>query len=263
MGYRTMDNDWREWIQHNVARGCSKDELFDILAKEGFESGAIRQALNSPPRPLVIPNLRRIDTERAELYLAEGFLDPAHCRRIIELMPGRLRRSTITVENEPDQYFRRSQTCDLDPGIDPAVQRMDERICAALQIPPALAEPTQAQHYEPGDEFKAHTDYFEAYEIDKFSTATLGQRTWTFMIYLNEPQSGGETDFVNLGVSIRPQTGLAVIWNNLYADGTPNPDTLHHGKPVLAGSKAIITKWFRQPLSSGDGAEKTRLPPGS
>jgi prolyl 4-hydroxylase len=42
---------------------------------------------------------------------------------------------------------------------------------------------------------------------------------------------------------------MAVIWNNLYPDGTPNPDTLHQGMPVKAGHKAIITKWFRKPPS--------------
>ena len=34
---------------------------------------------------------------------------------------------------------------------------------------------------------------------------------------------------------------------NLRHDGTGNYDTLHHGTPVKAGYKAIITKWFRRP----------------
>jgi prolyl 4-hydroxylase len=158
-----------------------------------------------------------------------------------------LRPSTITVADEPDKYFRRSQTCDLSLIDHPAVRRLDARICAAMQIGPALAEPTQGQYYGVDDEFKAHTDYFEAYELEKFSTPTLGQRSWTFMMYLNEPEAGGATDFPNLGVSIRPRTGRAVIWNNMTLEGQPNPYTLHHGTPVKAGNKAIITKWFRRP----------------
>ena len=43
-----------------------------------------------------------------------------------------------------------------------------------------------------------------------------------------------------------PRLGQAIIWNNLYQDGRPNPDTLHHGMPVEQGYKAVITKWFRQ-----------------
>jgi len=60
-------------------------------------------------------------------------------------------------------------------------------------------------------------------------------------------ESGGETAFVNVGLAIPPKAGTAVLWNNLRADGTPNFDTMHHGTPVKAGHKAIITKWFRRP----------------
>jgi len=42
-----------------------------------------------------------------------------------------------------------------------------------------------------------------------------------------------------------PVKGLALAWNNLQADGTPNPFTLHESIPVEAGSKWVITKWFR------------------
>jgi prolyl 4-hydroxylase len=52
---------------------------------------------------------------------------------------------------------------------------------------------------------------------------------------------------------VRPKTGLAVIWNNLYPVGRTNYDTLHHGTPVKAGYKAIITKWFRHPRAGVTG----------
>jgi prolyl 4-hydroxylase len=69
------------------------------------------------------------------------------------------------------------------------------------------------------------------------------------MVYLNEPHSGGATAFTSAGFVVQPKTGRAVIWNNLDADGQPNPGTIHQGMPVLAGNKAIITKWFRCPRS--------------
>jgi len=47
--------------------------------------------------------------------------------------------------------------------------------------------------------------------------------------------------------AVLPPIARAAIWNNLKAHGTPNYDTLHHGVPVKAGYKAIITKWFRRP----------------
>ena len=73
-----------------------------------------------------------------------------------------------------------------------------------------------------GQEFKAHTDYFEAEQYDKYATA-MGQRTYTFFIYLNDVEEGGETDFESLGLVVRPRQGSAIVWNNLDANGIPNP----------------------------------------
>eukprot|EP01129_Flabellula_baltica_P011925 TRINITY_DN5308_c0_g1_i2.p1 TRINITY_DN5308_c0_g1~~TRINITY_DN5308_c0_g1_i2.p1 ORF type:complete len:270 (+),score=56.72 TRINITY_DN5308_c0_g1_i2:668-1477(+) len=73
----------------------------------------------------------------------------------------------------------------------------------------------------------------------------MGQRTWTFMIYLNDVEEGGETEFTEIGEVFTPQKGRAVIWNSLLPDGTPNYHSMHKGSPVIKGEKAIITKWFR------------------
>ena len=56
----------------------------------------------------------------------------------------------------------------------------------------------------------------------------------------------GGTQFAVIGKTFQPRKGRAVIWNNLYPDGTPNYATLHSGMPVLRGHKVIITKWFRE-----------------
>ncbi len=246
MAEAMLDERWRDWVAQNIERGCAREELLGILLREGFDYEASRQALY----PLAVPNLERIDSGELELYIAEQFLDGAECSRLIALMQGGLRRSTITTPGEPDKFFRRSRTCDLGLLDDPLVRGIDARICAGMQIPPELGEPMQGQHYDVDDEFKPHTDYFEAYELEQHCTPTLGQRSWTFMIYLNEPPGGGATAFVGTGILVRPKTGMAVIWNNLLPDGRPNPATLHHGMPVKAGYKAIITKWFRKPRAT-------------
>jgi prolyl 4-hydroxylase len=41
----------------------------------------------------------------------------------------------------------------------------------------------------------------------------MGQRTYTFMIYLNEVKEGGETEFKKLNQSFSPMKGKALIWN--------------------------------------------------
>jgi prolyl 4-hydroxylase len=269
MPIKQFDSRWRTWLRHNIDRGCSKDELFTILIKEGFEPIEIQHemkyspemnytpAMPSPPLETaahggpskdLLPGLSRHESPLLELYTVDDFLTRKACEDLVRLIKARLRPSTISHAGASDATFRTSRTCDLD-GRNAIVGKLDRDICAAMRLPASHAEPTQGQYYEVGQEFKPHTDYFETYELGKFSTPTLGQRSWTFMVYLNEPQSGGATAFTNAGFAVQPKTGRAVIWNNLTAAGHPNPDTIHQGTPVLAGNKAIITKWFRRPRS--------------
>ena len=259
---KPLNDEWRTWIRHNVARGCSRDELFRILAKEGFDLVEIGSELgptpntaptpstapasDTAPKAALLPGLQRHGAPLLELYTAENFVDARVCTALVELIKAHLRPSTISSEGAPEASFRTSRTCDLDERY-PVVRDLNRRICAALDASPAYAEATQGQYYEVTQEFKAHTDYFETYELERFSTATWGQRTWTFMVYLNEPQAGGETRFVDGGFAFKPKLGQALIWNNLQPDGLPNPHTLHQGMPVTSGAKAIITKWFRRP----------------
>ena len=121
------------------------------------------------------------------------------------------------------------------------------RLFALNGIDPAHGEPVQGQRYEVGQEFKAHTDYFEPGGQDFVKYCSVaGQRTWTFMIYLNEVEAGGATRFKVVDKLFRPETGKLVCWNNHRPDGSLNAATLHHGMKVRKGVKYVITKWYRE-----------------
>lgn len=124
---------------------------------------------------------------------------------------------------------------------------VDHKIAALLGLDLSASEPLQGQRYAPGQEFRPHTDTFEpgGYDYHVY-TAEAGQRTWTAMVYLNVPDDGGATRFKAIDKTIQPEAGKLVTWNNLAADGQPNPATLHQGMKVRRGNKYIITKWFRQ-----------------
>ncbi len=111
----------------------------------------------------------------------------------------------------------------------------------------ALGEPLQGQRYAAGQEFRAHTDSFNPGSYDYYAhTANGGQRTWTARVYLNAPEEGGATRFKAIAKTIQPETGKLLAWDNLAADGLPNPATIHHGMKVRRGVKYIVTKWFRE-----------------
>ena len=184
-------------------------------------------------------------TRELELFVVRGFLDPATCLALIERIDAKRRPSTLA-DDVGIANFRTSETCDLD-WRDPLVGDVDRKIAALLGLSLASSEPPQGQRYAPGQEFKPHTDTFEPGSYDYYvHTAGRGQRTWTAMIYLNEPEQGGATRFKLIGKTIAPETGKLLAWNNLLPDGRANPATLHQGLKVRSGTKYIVTKWFRQ-----------------
>lgn len=207
-------------------------------ARLAWLGAQVRQRLNA------IPGVERVPTELADMYLAPGFLTRRDCRDLVKLIDAGAVPSTLFRGTErPD--FRTSWTCHL-PSSEPLVESLEEYISELLGIHSAYAETAQGQRYRPGEQYKAHHDFFHAGQDYWTNEAPRGgQRTWTAMIYLNEPKQGGETEFPLLDVAIKPQAGTLVMWNNIASDGTPNMKTLHAAKPVIAGVKHVITKWYR------------------
>lgn len=191
------------------------------------------------------PGVQRVPSPRLDLFVVKRFLDPGTCAGLIERIDARRRPSTIA-DDLGDAAFRTSETCDLD-GQDPLVAGVDAAIAELLGIAPGRGEPIQGQRYAPGQEFKPHTDTFEPDKEDYYvHCAATGNRSWTAMIYLNQPDEGGATRFKAIAKTIQPETGKLLAWNNLLPDGRPNPATLHQGMKVRRGTKYIVTKWFRE-----------------
>jgi prolyl 4-hydroxylase len=200
---------------------------------------------SSAARLLAVPGMQRVPSPRLELFVLRGFLTGEECAALIERIDAGRRPSTLADHNG-DHYFRTSETCDLD-HTDAAVAALDAKLAALSGIAPAHGEPLQGQRYDVGQEFKAHTDYFDegGADYERFC-AVAGQRTWTFMIYLNAVEAGGATRFRVIDKTIRPETGKLLAWNNRRADHSLNPATLHHGMPVRQGVKYVITRWYRE-----------------
>ena len=191
------------------------------------------------------PAIRRAKVEQAEIYYHPGFLSDAECDKLIAMIDANRRPSTLLAASE-DPDFRTSESCDLDRWS-PDVRPIDERMAALLDIPPEHGETMQGQRYAPGQQFRAHYDWFnEQQDYWPAMKASGGQRTWTAMIYLNDVEEGGATWFPQAGVRVAPKRGLLLAWNNMKPDGSPNLGTLHEGTPVVQGVKYIITKWFRE-----------------
>lgn len=194
--------------------------------------------------------VQRVPTPKAEIFQAKRFIPAELCAGLIALIEADRRPSTIADDNG-DPTFRTSETCDL-AADNRYVRALEERFLALSGIDPAYGEPIQGQRYAQGQEFKAHTDYFDPHGQDyqKFC-ALSGQRTWTFMIYLNDVAAGGATRFRHLDKMFQPEMGKLLFWNNRLPTGAVNPATLHHGMKVRRGVKYVITKWYREGVWRG------------
>ena len=131
--------------------------------------------------------VQRVPSRDLTLFIRRDFLSAAECAALIERIEANRRPSTIADANG-DGYFRTSETCDLDHG-DPFVATIDAKLAAFAGIDPAYGEPIQGQRYDVGQEFKAHTDYFDPKGADypKYCSVA-GNRTWTLMVYLDRTQ---------------------------------------------------------------------------
>ncbi|MCH4892830.1 oxygenase [Sphingomonas sp. SFZ2018-12] len=203
-----------------------------------------------PGKPIIAqimtqPRVQRVPSPKVTLFICRDFLDAALCDALVGRIDRDRRPSTIADPNG-DAYFRTSETCDFD-AADPLAQEVEARINRFCGIDPAHGEPLQGQRYAVGQEFKPHTDYFSPQGVDfERFCGRSGNRTWTVMLYLNVPEAGGATRFKAIDKTIQPERGKLLAWNNNRPDGTPNPATIHHGMKVRAGTKYVLTKWFRE-----------------
>jgi prolyl 4-hydroxylase len=183
-----------------------------------------------------------------QIYTFDNFLTPEDCQTLIEESDKKLRPSTVS--NIKDEIIlskdRTSKTADLHYFNSSYLNQIDNKITSFMGLDPFTGEIMQTQKYEPGQYYKAHTDYFHPLTREyRTYTEWMGQRTWTFMLYLNDVAEGGETYFKHLKLKVKPKQGMAIFWNNLYRNGIPNPKTLHEACPPVSGDKYVITKWFR------------------
>jgi prolyl 4-hydroxylase len=180
-----------------------------------------------------------------DIYIVRDFLDERDCREMIALIDRDNEPSKLLSYNG-DPEFRTSHSCNVDPG-DPIVQRVEGKLTNLMGIEPIHGETIQGQLYTVGQQFKPHYDFFhktEAYWQEMVRSG--GQRTWTAMVFLNDVEGGGETHFPSASVKVTPKRGNLLCWNNMDLIGEPNSYALHQGMPVTAGTKYIITKWFRE-----------------
>lgn len=148
----------------------------------------------------LIDRIETIGPERAPITTGRGFV-----------MDPRVRNNTRSMFDDPSLaalIFERIQT------FVPAAMCGEES-------PVGLNERWRCYRYEPGQFFAPHYDGAFVRNEQEGSRLTL-------ILYLNEDFEGGETNFLDLDVSVRPRTGQALLFQHAL---------LHESAPIVRGTK--------------------------
>jgi predicted 2-oxoglutarate/Fe(II)-dependent dioxygenase YbiX len=81
--------------------------------------------------------------------------------------------------------------------------------------------------YEEGQEYKAH-----------FDDGPTTNRIISAILYLNDDFEGGEIEFIHMGIKIKPQAGMLIVFPSSY------PYT-HVAHPVTKGKKYALVTWIK------------------
>ena len=191
------------------------------------------------------PNAEAAGNGKADLFLLRNLLTTRQCAKLIKVIDSRIQRSVLFSEKTSPRG--RTSSTHFFSEEAPETRALSNRIGTVTGIDPMHAEPLQGQRYRQGEEYRHHRDHFGTdkphWQIERNRG---GQRSWTVMIYLNDVEAGGETDFPELDLKVTPEPGLMVLWDNMDRKGRPNRATRHAALPVLAGEKYVVTQWYRQ-----------------
>ncbi|XP_073036424.1 probable prolyl 4-hydroxylase 3 [Primulina eburnea] len=197
---------------------------------------------------------------RASIY--HNFLSKEECEYLINLARPHMKKSAVVdskTGQSKDSRVRTSSGMFLRRGQDKIIRTIEKRIADYTFIPPEHGEGLQVLHYEVGQKYEPHYDYF----IDEFNTKNGGQRIATVLMYLSDVEDGGETIFpaakgnfsgvpgwnemsecARRGLAVKPKMGDALLFWSLRPDATLDSSSLHGGCPVIKGNKWSSTKWM-------------------
>ena len=133
--------------------------------------------------------------------------------------------------------------------------RLEERL--GLSSSSSGAKPQLLHYSGAGASYEAHTDcriHRQSLDDDRMIDGQPNDRVVSFLAYLEDAADGdgGETEFTQLGIQVRPRRGRALVWMNLdfeapyHAFEGPRciEQSEHRSAPIHAGKKRVLQQWF-------------------
>lgn len=265
--------EWRDWIDTNLRAGCDPDDMAARMAAAGWAPRLAAQALalaqaqaqvKGASDAIARPELPQVgvwefDGHRVTVTLrlaapaiavCENVLTPEECAQLLAYAAERgLQPSTVVDDSDghaKPHPERTSTGLMLSHAETDLVARIEARLARITGWPVENGEGLQILRYDKGQEYRAHFDAFPGGTAGQVHCASGGQRVCTSLVYLRSPERGGGTSFPNIGLTLRPRVGSAILFHNVDRAGRRANDTLHAGQPVDQGDKVVLTYWQRE-----------------
>ena len=129
-----------------------------------------------------------------------------------------------------DLFVGDSATTVFDVGENDFIKKLEARFSEIMCVPVERGVGLQTTLYGVDGELKEHLD---------------SKMKNTLIMYLNDTEEGGETNFSRLNLSIAPKKGTAVYFESIDSKNNVNQWMAHSGKKVVKGEKWIVTKWTK------------------
>ncbi len=198
---------------------------------------------------------------RPYIYKIPNTFTPEECNSIIEVAKPKLNRSTVISSKEKADDPKRNEISKVRTSTNTflsindsdnelfkfTMSKLDAVVRTLTGLPSENKEELQVVHYDVGQFYEAHMDTFQK------NTASFkeecenrgGQRVYTVMVYLNNVEEGGETEFPKAGLKVKPEIGTVLFWHNM-VDGVPYLKSEHEAMPPIKGEKWACTYWIRE-----------------
>lgn len=180
--------------------------------------------------------------------IIDNFVTDGECDYLITLAETKVKRSLVvsSLGEEVEDDWRTSSHTFLEKAQDGIVREIEMRMSKIAGKPEENGEGLQILKYKVGEEYKPHYDFFDPAVIGNAEILKRGgQRETTILLYLNNPEEGGETELPGLNLVVKPQKGKLFLFDNT-TDGKIDYNSLHSSIPVKKGVKWVATKWFRE-----------------
>ncbi|CAK9162855.1 unnamed protein product [Ilex paraguariensis] len=177
---------------------------------------------------------------RPRAFIYRGFLTDEECDHLITLAKDKLEKSMVADNesgNSVESEVRTSSGMFLKKAQDDVVAGIEVRIAAWTFLPEENGESIQILHYDHGQKYEPHFDYFN----DKINQERGGNRVATVLMYLSNIEKGGETifpsseakgaqpkgddwsDCAKNGYAVKPKKSDALLFFSLNPDATTDP----------------------------------------